>query len=235
MASRSQFAEVVARRQVHRVRVGPIGPRRSLDLRSGRADAEEDHRPRQREGRADLDAGLEDAALHRRRQEALQLHRRRRQDRPWSSSNDIGRIGSVAVSPDSKWVAFAKQDRTLRSHVYIAPIAGGEERHISDDTHDCTPRTNAVWTADGRYIVFTSTEGFSNGIATRRAASPTTTALWVRVAARSGSRPDESRHRQRGAGPRRAGGGASAAGRRRRRAPPEVRIDWSGLARRARS
>ena len=39
--------------------------------------------------------------------------------RPSSPSSDVGRIGSVAVSPDSKWVAFAKQDRTLRSHVYI--------------------------------------------------------------------------------------------------------------------
>jgi len=41
------------------------------------------------------------------------------------SSSDVNRIGSVSVSPDSKWVAFAKQDRTLRSHVYIAPIGGG--------------------------------------------------------------------------------------------------------------
>src|SRR5262245_14112730 len=49
------------------------------------------------------------------------------------TTSDVNRIGSVAVSPDSKWVAFSKQDRTLRSHVYIAPISGGEERHISDD------------------------------------------------------------------------------------------------------
>src|SRR5262245_21943224 len=34
------------------------------------------------------------------------------------STSDVSRIGSVSVSPDSKWVAFAKQDRTLRSHVY---------------------------------------------------------------------------------------------------------------------
>src|SRR5206468_5961529 len=31
------------------------------------------------------------------------------------SSSDVGRITSVAVSPDSKWVAFSKPDRTLRS------------------------------------------------------------------------------------------------------------------------
>ncbi len=42
------------------------------------AGAEEDHGSRQREGTARLDAGLEGALLHGRRQEALQLHRRRR-------------------------------------------------------------------------------------------------------------------------------------------------------------
>ena len=52
---------------------------------------------------------------------------------------------------------FTKQDPTLRSHVYIAPIGGGEERHVSDDRF-LYSENNAVWTADGRYIVFTSSE-----------------------------------------------------------------------------
>src|SRR5499427_8501014 len=93
------------------------------------------------------------------------------------TSSDVNRIGTVAVSPDSKWVAFAKQDRTLRSHVYIAPIGGGEERHVSDDRL-LYSESNAVWTADGRYLVFTSAEGFSNGIATQ-GGIPTTMTLWV--------------------------------------------------------
>jgi hypothetical protein len=50
----------------------------------------------------------------------------------------------------------------LRSHIYIAPIAGGEERHISDDS-TLYSESNAVWTADGQYLNFTSAEGFSNG------------------------------------------------------------------------
>jgi hypothetical protein len=47
--------------------------------------------------------------------------RRRRPDQ----HGDVERhqcIGSVAVSPDSKWVAFASRI-ALRSHVYIVPIA----------------------------------------------------------------------------------------------------------------
>jgi tricorn protease len=154
------------------------------------------------------------------------------------TSSDVNRIGSVAVSPDSKWVAFAKPDRTLRSHVYIAPIGGGEERHVSDDRL-LYAESNAIWTADGRYLVFTSAEGFSNGIATQGGVG-TTMALWAlslrdqerdptnrdvdneaqglaaEAAARQSSRRGET------------GGGAAAA------APPDVRIDWNGLPRRAR-
>ena len=151
------------------------------------------------------------------------------------TSSDVGRIGSVAVSPDSKWVTFSKQDRTLRSHVYIAPIAGGEERHISDDSV-LYSESNAVWTADGRYIVFTSAEGASNGIASQGGIN-TTMALWalsLRDQDRDPSNRDIDNEAQglaaEAAARQNAGrGGARCAG-----APPEVRIDWSGMARRAR-
>ncbi len=89
----------------------------------------------------------------------------------------MGRIGSVAISPDSKWVMFSKQDRTMRPHVYIAPIAGGEEHHISDDSLMYS-ENNAEWTADGRYIVFTSTEGVSGGVASQGGLQ-STMALWA--------------------------------------------------------
>ncbi len=151
------------------------------------------------------------------------------------TSTDLGRLGSIAVSPDSKWITFSKQDRTVRSHVYIAPIGGGEERHISDDSL-LYSENNAVWTADGRYIVFTSTEGTNNGIASQGGLS-TTMALWALslrdrdrdptdrdidneaqgVAAEAASRQNTGRS---------SAGGAAV--------PVEVRIDWSGLPRRAR-
>ena len=153
------------------------------------------------------------------------------------TSSDVNRIGSIAVSPDSKWVAFSKQDRTLRSHVYVIPITGGEEKHVSDD-RVLYSESNAVWTADGRYLVFTSAEGFSNGIATQGGIG-TTMALWalsLRDQERDPTNRDidneaqglaaEAAARQTGRG---ANGGVTAAA-----APPEVRIDWNGLARRAR-
>jgi tricorn protease len=142
--------------------------------------------------------------------------------------NDIGRIGSVAVSPDSKWITVAKQDRTLRAHIYIVPIGGGEERHISDDSL-LFAENEAVWTADGQYILFTSTEGFSNGIATQGGITASTE-LWV-LALRDRDRDPGNRDID-----NEAQGLAAQAEARRTAAnqgPAEVRIDWGGLPRRA--
>ena len=150
------------------------------------------------------------------------------------ASSDLSRIGSVSVSPDSKWVAFARQDRTLRSHVYIIPITGGEERHLSDDKMMYS-ETNAVWTADGRYIVFTSSEGFSNGIATQ-GGIPTLMALWV-TSLRERDRDPMDRDidneaeglAAEAAARQQTGRGAGAAAQ-----PVTVQIDFPGLARRTR-
>jgi tricorn protease len=150
------------------------------------------------------------------------------------SSTEIGRIASVAVSPDAKWVSFSKQDATLRPHIYIAPIGGGEERHVSDDSL-LYAENNAVWTADGRYLVFTSVEAVSNGIATQGGIGSTMD-LWV-LALRERDRDpldrdidSEAEGLAAEAAARQSGrGGGAAAGAQ----APEVRIDWSGLPRRA--
>jgi tricorn protease len=153
------------------------------------------------------------------------------------TSSDVSRLGSVSVSPDSKWVAFSKQDQTLRTHVYVAPVTGGEERHISDDRL-LYSENNAIWTADGRYLVFTSSEGFSNGIATQGGIT-TTTEMWalpLRDQDRDPMNRDidneaqalaaEAAGRQGGG---RAGGAGTTTG-----TPAAVQIDWNGMARRAR-
>ncbi len=152
------------------------------------------------------------------------------------ASSDVGRIGSVDVSPDSKWIAFSKQDRTLRPHVYIIPIAGGEERHISDDSL-LYSETGAVWTADGRYLVFTSFEGTSSGIASQGGIN-TTMGLWalsLRDQDRDPTNRDIDNETQglaaEAAARQNTGRGGSGQGGTQ---IPEVRIDWNGLARRAR-
>jgi tricorn protease len=155
------------------------------------------------------------------------------------TSNDVGRIGSVAVSPDSKWVTFSKQDRTMRSHVYIAPITGGEEHHISDDSL-LFAENNAVWTGDGRYIVFTSSSAVSGGVASTGGRGGATMQMWA-LPLRTQDRDTENRdidNEAQGlaaeATGRGGGGGRGAAAGGAPQQPVEVRIDWDGLARRAR-
>ena len=52
----------------------------------------------------------------------------------------------------------------MRNHVYIAPATGGEERHITDDSLAFS-EGSAVWTADGRFIVYTISAGTGGGVA----------------------------------------------------------------------
>src|SRR5205823_850072 len=146
------------------------------------------------------------------------------------------RSESPKWSADGKWVAFSKQDRTLRSHVYIAPIAGGgpaSEHHLSDESLMYS-ETNAVWTADGRYIVFTSAEGASNGIATQGGLT-TTMELWATSLVDQDRDPMNRDIDNEAQGLAAEAAARQAAGRGGATAPvPDVKIDWSGLARRAR-
>jgi tricorn protease len=156
------------------------------------------------------------------------------------TSTDIGRIGSVAVAPDNKWLTFSKQDRTMRTHVYIAPITGGEERHISDDSL-LFAENNAVWSSDGKYIVFTSSTAVTGGIASTGGRGGSAMQLWV-LSLRDQDKDPASRdidNETQGlaaeAAARQAGGAGGRGGPGAGQAPPvEVKIDWDGLARRAR-
>ena len=134
-----RVAEVVARRQVHRVRLRSLGPRRGLDQRSGRHEPEEDHRSRQRKGLARLDAGLEGAALHGGGQEAVQLQRRGRQDRrrlvERSRPDRIGRRSRPTASGSRSRSRIGRCARTSTSR--RSPAA----KSVTSPTTACsTPR-----------------------------------------------------------------------------------------------
>jgi tricorn protease len=95
--------------------------------------------------------------------------------------------------------------------------------------------TNAVWTADGRYIVFTSAEGFSNGIATQGGIN-TTMELWATSLIDQDRDPmnrdiDTEAQGLAAEAAARQNAGRGGAG---NQPPPDVKIDFSGLARRAR-
>ncbi len=159
------------------------------------------------------------------------------------ASSTIAAPRSPAFSPDGKWVTIVKQDATMRSHVYIAPVTGGEERHIIDDTLAFS-EGSAVWTADGRFIAYTTSAGTGGGVASTGGRAQTQMQLMVlplRAQDRDPLNRDIDTEAQalaaqaagggRGAGGGRAGGAGTGGA---QPAAVEVRIDWDGLAKRSR-
>jgi len=69
----------------------------------------------------------------------------------------LKRVGEPEVSPDGKWVIFTVVDVDLTansktSHIWIAPLAGGQEREIISGQDADRPR----WAPDGKRFAFIS-------------------------------------------------------------------------------
>ncbi len=158
------------------------------------------------------------------------------------ASNTISGIRGGAFSPDSKWVSFGKEDLTMRNHIYVVPLAGGEERRITDDSLSFS-ESSAVWTSDGRFIVYISSAGTSGGVASTGGTAQNQVEVRVlplRAQDRDPLDRDIDNETQalaaeaagaRGGGAR---GGGAAAGGGAAQQPVTVTIDWDGLTRRAR-
>lgn len=156
------------------------------------------------------------------------------------ASSNLAQPRSPAFSPDGKWITFTKQDDTLRSHIYIASVGGAEEHHITDDSLAFS-EGSAVWTADGKYIAYTTSLGTGGGIAStggRAQIQMNLMSLPLRSQDKDPLNKDidneaqgqaaDAAGRQGAQGPRGAGSGAA------QQQGVEVKIDWEGLAKRAR-
>jgi dipeptidyl aminopeptidase/acylaminoacyl peptidase len=69
----------------------------------------------------------------------------------------LKRVGEPVPSPDGKWVLFAAVDVDLAankktSHIWIVPLAGGQERVLIGDQDGDRPR----WAPDGKRFAFIS-------------------------------------------------------------------------------
>ncbi|MBI4916336.1 MAG: PD40 domain-containing protein [Acidobacteria bacterium] len=60
---------------------------------------------------------------------------------------------SFAWSPDSKWIAFAREDQSHNTEVFVIPAAGGAAVNVSQHPQD---DTDPVWSPDGRRLFWLS-------------------------------------------------------------------------------
>ncbi len=144
-------------------------------------------------------------------------------------------IGSPQISPDSKWISFTKINENLLPHIIVISSEGGAEHRITDET--AYSDGNAVWTPDGKRIVYlrgqdTGNIGGGEAPATQLysvALTPEEKNMFDRgiddeeaaAAAEAAARPM--------GGMRRAGGEGMGGG----PPKPEVKIDWEGIGRRS--
>jgi tricorn protease len=135
-------------------------------------------------------------------------------------------IMSPQWSPDGKWISYTRSGDNLLPHVYVVPAAGGKERRITDA--DSYSDSGAVWTADGKRLVYLSGTDVANigqaGRSTAQIFAVTLTPEEKDPADRDiDSEADAQRQQQ-----RRPGG---------RDGPPakvDVKIDFKDIGRRAR-
>jgi tricorn protease len=142
-------------------------------------------------------------------------------------------------SPDGKWIAFTRAGRNLLPHVYVMPAGGGPERRITDDT--TYSDSNAVWTPDGKALVYLSGSDTGNiGQAGRSTAQIYLVELQHEVK-EPGERGIDSEEEAKAAPATERTGfyrgrpeGAGEGGAGRGRGKVEVKIDFDRISRRAR-
>ncbi|MBZ5726208.1 MAG: DPP IV N-terminal domain-containing protein [Acidobacteriia bacterium] len=67
-------------------------------------------------------------------------------------SSDVSGIEGPQFSPDGKWISYGKQDKLLRSSVYLMELATRQEHKIGGD--EFLLSRGARWTPDGKKLVF---------------------------------------------------------------------------------
>jgi tricorn protease len=156
-------------------------------------------------------------------------------------------ISNPQWSPDGKWISYSKAGDNLLPHVYIVPAAGGPEHRLTDD--DSYSDANALWTPDGKKIVYLSGIDVGNiGQAGRSTAQIYTVSLVPEekdprdksIDSEAQAKTDRPRDRRRrfGMGPsganRNGPGEDSPATDSKPESKVEVKIDFNRIGRRAR-
>ena len=72
--------------------------------------------------------------------------------------NPNSEFHGVSFSPDSKWITYTKGAKNNMSVVYVYNMAQGKEYAVTEDWYSSS---SPVFSADGRYLIFTSARDFN--------------------------------------------------------------------------
>jgi tricorn protease len=67
------------------------------------------------------------------------------------AAGEAGNVATPQFSPDGKWISYSKQDKLLRSHVYVKNLASGDEHVIESEEFQIAG--GAKWTPDGKKLL----------------------------------------------------------------------------------
>ncbi|HNW68992.1 MAG TPA: PDZ domain-containing protein [Bacteroidales bacterium] len=72
-------------------------------------------------------------------------------------SND-GEFTEFGWAPDSKWIAYARPDKSAETKIYLYDVASMKKYPVTDGWYDCGEPT---FSSDGKYLYFTSSRDFN--------------------------------------------------------------------------
>ncbi len=145
------------------------------------------------------------------------------------TASSISGITSAEYSPDGKWVAYAKQDRDSRPHVFVLPLDGSlTEKQIGED--DLFAANQVRWTPDGKKLLMTGGV-MQMGMASQ--GRQVSLQLYSANLVKEDKNPlDRGVDSEEEAVANQTNGGAGQRG--EARPKPDVKIDWDGLPKRIR-
>ncbi|MBI1760175.1 MAG: PD40 domain-containing protein [Acidobacteria bacterium] len=148
------------------------------------------------------------------------------------ASSEAGNIQGPQFSPDGKWLAYAKQDKLLRPHVWVKELATGQERLI--EAPDLFLQSSgAKWTPDGKKLLLLGGVGAASIASTTGRGTAQLYSVALTPLEKDPTDRDINTEAQAEAAPQDAPGGArgtrGGAG-----TPPsvQVKIEWAGIERR---
>ena len=145
------------------------------------------------------------------------------------AQGEAGNVNGAQFSPDGKWISYAKQDRQLRSHVWVKELATGQEHMIGHD--DFMLSSGARWTPDGKKLLLIG----GTGAPAMAALNRTTTQLYAVSLTPIEKEPGGADINTEEQGMAAANDTAAPAGRGGRGGAPanvQVKITWDGMERR---